>query len=135
MVSTVAGSTQGSIDGPTNNSLFYNPSAIAISRDGTLYVADFSNNRIRKIATNGMVSTVVGSTQRFRNGSIFKSLFNNPSGIAISSDGAIYVADQSNHQIRKISTNEIVINKKCNSFLPLQALLTDSEHCDVDIQC
>jgi len=108
IVSTVAGSRRGFKDGNTNDSLFNDPRGITISQDGTLYVTDYFNHRIRKISTNGIVSTVAGSIQGFKDGNANDSLFNYPGGITISHDGTLYVADNNNHRIRKISTNGIV---------------------------
>jgi len=108
IVSTVTGSTHGFKDGNTNDSSFFNSLGIAISHDGTLYVVDRSNHRIRKISTSGIVSTVAGSTRGYKNGNVNDSLFNCPRGITISHDGTLYVADRNNHRIRKISTSGIV---------------------------
>jgi len=108
IVSTIAGSMQGFKDGNANDSEFNYPCGIAISCNGTLYVADSHNNRIRKISSNGIVSTITGSTMGFKDGNTNSALFNYPKGIAISNDNTLYVADTYNHRIRKISTNGIV---------------------------
>ena len=108
IVSIITGSIDGFKDGNKNESLFSAPHGITISQDGTLYIADTFNHRIRKISTDGIVSTVAGSNLGFRDGNANDSLFNHQSGIAISHDGTLYVADHNNHRIRKISTNGIV---------------------------
>jgi len=107
ILSTVTGSTLGFKDGSTNDALFHLPYCVTISHDGTLYVADTCNHKIRKISTNGIVSTVAGSTQGFKDGNTNDSLFNYPHGIAVSHDGTLYVADYGNHRIRKISAMEL----------------------------
>jgi len=104
IISNIAGSIEGFKDGCTNESLFNRPNGITISRYGTLYVSDSYNHRIRKISTNGTVSTIAGSIYGFKDGNAKKSLFSYPCGITISCDGTLYIADSHNNRIRKIST-------------------------------
>jgi len=88
---------------------FYYPSAIAIDRDGNLYIADTGNNAIRRIDTNGYVTTVAGlvGVNGFRNGIAEESLFYHPMGIAVNENGTIFVADTGNHLIRSIEGNTV----------------------------
>lgn len=102
-VSTVAGVPQqtGDLDGPAAQALFDAPSAVAVDSRGNVYVADRGNNTVRRIAPNGIVTTVVGPTQNGTNGS-FTAGLNCPSGIAVDAQGNIYVADTQNEVIRWI---------------------------------
>ena len=106
-VSTIAGSTQGYADHATGtNAQFNSPSGLAVSKDGsTLYVADFSNHRIRAInlaSADKTVSTIAGSgASGHANGAGAAAQFNEPLGLAIN-DGTLYVADSNNHRIRAI---------------------------------
>jgi len=93
-------------DGSAKDSLFKCPSGITISSEGTLYVVDMGNNQIRNISTYGVVTTVAGSTEGFKDGNSNDSLFNTPYGITISSDGTLFVTDCGNDRIRKISANK-----------------------------
>lgn len=103
-VSTLTGRAgPGYLDGPVSSAKFNTPAGIAIGEDGSLFVADMYNNKIRKISPDGMVSTVAGSEEGFENGTGTKAKFNHPPGIAISKDGTLYVADSWNHRIRKIT--------------------------------
>ncbi len=101
-VTTFAGSgSSGSTDGAATSARFSNP--WGITTDGTnLYVADYSNHRIRKIViSTGVVSTLAGSSSGFADGTGTSAKFNSPFGIT--TDGTnLYVVDRSNHKIRKI---------------------------------
>jgi len=110
VVVTLAGSSQsGFVNGSGTNASFYYPSSVAVDQTGNIYVADSYNNAIRKIATNGIVSTVAGyDSYGFLDGVSTNALFNNPVGIAIDRFGNIVVADSDNCSIRKISTSGTV---------------------------
>jgi sugar lactone lactonase YvrE len=93
----------GSTNGTGTNALFYWPSAIAIDSNQNLYVADQGNNLIRKITPTGVVSTFAGSTSGFTNANGILAQFNLPNGVAVDDSDNIFVADFSNHAIRKIT--------------------------------
>ena len=112
-VSTFAGSgSQGFSDALGTASLFSNPSGISIdSLSGSLYVADYTNRRIRKISSTGVVTTLAGSgIAGFADGQGTNARFNNPQGVAVdpSGSGVVFVADTNNNRIRSISTNGVV---------------------------
>jgi sugar lactone lactonase YvrE len=102
-VETVSGSAEGFADSDSVSSLFNTPSGIAVDRRGNLFVADTGNNRIRKIDSDGKVSTVAGSGgQGFKDGSSDQAEFDAPVGVAVDNDGNVFVADTYNDRIRKI---------------------------------
>ena len=103
-VSTFAGSgIQGFGNGPANTARLRYPVGVAFDTKGNLYVADSQNHRIRKIDSKGNVSTFAGSgVQGFQNGPASTAQFKFPYGLAFDTTGNLYVADISNHSIRKI---------------------------------
>jgi len=106
-VTTAAGDgTSGYQDGNVNLPLssFKGPNGVAIDSAGNVYVADATNNRIRKITPAGIVSTLAGNgNATFVDGAGISASFNNPNSVAVDSSGNVYVSDQNNHRIRKIS--------------------------------
>jgi len=107
MVTTVAGvvGVAGSADGVAGLATFYSPAGIAVDAAGNLFVADTGNSIIRKISVDGVVSTLAGSARV--TGSIdgigAGARFNGPLGIVVDAADNVYVADQVNATIRKIS--------------------------------
>ncbi|WP_166647238.1 choice-of-anchor D domain-containing protein [Prosthecobacter fusiformis] len=103
-VTTVAGATSGYADGTGTSALFDAPKGLVTDSEGNIYVSDTQNHRIRKITEAGVVTTVAGTgTAGFINGPALSAQFDGPTGIAIGSDGTLYVADSNNHRIRAIS--------------------------------
>ncbi|HEY8659098.1 MAG TPA: IPT/TIG domain-containing protein, partial [Hanamia sp.] len=108
-VSTLAGSGfQGHLNGIGTLATFLYPTGVAVDANGNVYVADNGNNLIRKISSDGVVSTFAGSgVQVDHNGTGTAASFNGPRGIAVDVNGNVYVADNGN-LIRKISPTGVV---------------------------
>ena len=104
-VSTFTGISTGSTDGPGTNALFWSTAAVALDAQGNVYVADYYNCTIRKIATNGVVSTIAGLAGNIgsADGTNNTARFYYPNDIALDSGGSLYVADAYNSTIRKIT--------------------------------
>jgi sugar lactone lactonase YvrE len=109
-VSTFAGSgAQGSTDGLSTSSSFNGPNGVAVDVSGNVYVADAGNNKIRKITPSGVVSTIAGNgLSGISNGTGTSAMFFVPRGIAVDSEGTIYVADTGNNVVRKITSTGVV---------------------------
>lgn len=104
IVTTIAGSSIGFLDGPGASAQFKSPTDVAVDAEGkNIYVADWWNHKIRKIVADGTVSTVGGSTQGFMDGLGANAQFNFPSGVVLDTMGNVYVADQENSKIRKVT--------------------------------
>lgn len=110
VVDTYAGNANGGyLDSSTATTARFNyPQGIAIAADGTLYIADTNNHRIRAIAPSGAVTTVAGGTAGNQDGVGTAARFTNPNAITIASNGTLYVADTNNHSIRKITPDGTV---------------------------
>ena len=112
VVSTHAGTapTAGSNDGTTTASLFNGPSGVAIDSNNTLYVADTLNNTIRKISADGTVTTLAGLAGRTSSvdGNATSARFQDPYAVAADGSGNLYVADATDHSIRKITSTGVV---------------------------
>lgn len=106
-VTTFAGSpgVVGSADGTGAAASFYIPMGVAVDVAGNVYVTDAGNFNIRKITADGAVSTLAGAAGigGSADGVGAAARFNMPSGITADSAGNVYVADQGNHTIRKIT--------------------------------
>ena len=108
-VSTIAGNgAAGSADGTGKAAQFNLPFGIALDVQGNIYVSDTWNHRIRKITSAGIVTTIAGNVGGFADGVGNSTLFNAPGGVAVDAAGNIYVADISNHRIRKITPDSMV---------------------------
>lgn len=102
-VITLAGRLMGNEDGLKSNAKFYNPVAVAVDTNGNVFVADAGNNKIRKISTDGLVSTLAGKALGYEDGPGYISKFNTPTGLAIDKSNNLYVSDYGNNTIRKIT--------------------------------
>ncbi|HEY1716827.1 MAG TPA: LamG-like jellyroll fold domain-containing protein [Verrucomicrobiae bacterium] len=119
VVTTIAGSTQGTVDGVGTNAQFYSPFGIAVDSATNLYVADGNGSTIRKIApvgTNWVVTTFAGHYVSFNqsytdytvDGTGTNAGFAQPYGVALDNSGNIYVTDNHQDNIRKITSAGVV---------------------------
>ncbi|MBI6546423.1 MAG: SMP-30/gluconolactonase/LRE family protein, partial [Cyanobacteria bacterium NC_groundwater_1444_Ag_S-0.65um_54_12] len=111
IITTVAGNGTAAFagdNGPATGASLNNPRDVLLDASGNLYIADSGNNRIRKVASNGTITTVAGNgTAAFAgdNGPATGASINSPRGMALDASGNLYIADASNHRIRKVDTS------------------------------
>jgi sugar lactone lactonase YvrE len=110
LVSTLAGSPiKGSQDGTGTAAGFQYPAAVAVDIAGNVYVADQGNNLIRKVTSAGVVTTLAGSGEvGHANGVGAAASFYDVIGVAVDASGNVYVSDQGNDLIRKITPDGTV---------------------------
>jgi hypothetical protein len=107
-VDTLAGAVEpGDADGPGHQARFDTPIGLAVDSQGSLYVADSRNNRIRRITPQGRVTTLAGGEMGYQDGPAAQAKFALPGGVAVGPDGAVYVADTGNHRIRVIKAGQV----------------------------
>jgi sugar lactone lactonase YvrE len=108
VVTTLAGSGGGGFaDGAGAAASFFYPQGVAVDKEGTVYVADTDNNKIRKITPAGVVTTLAGSGNfGALDGTGSAASFSEPSGVAVDAAGNVYVSDS--NEIRKITPAGVV---------------------------
>jgi sugar lactone lactonase YvrE len=109
-VTTLAGNGMiGSDDGPGNTATFKYPTGVTVDNSGNVYVADRDNQKIRKITSAGLVSTLAGTGDiGSKDGNGTTATFSMPTGISIDAFGFLYVLDQTSNKMRKVSPAGIV---------------------------
>jgi hypothetical protein len=112
-ISTVAGSFGPGFlgdGGPAIVAAFYNPACVALDSTGNLFIADLFNSRIRKVDTNGIITTVAGGggMNPGEGGAATNAALSTPQGVALDAGGNYYIADTLNNRIRKVDTNGII---------------------------
>jgi uncharacterized repeat protein (TIGR03803 family) len=107
IITTVAGNgTNGysGDDGAATNASLASPGGVAVDALGNLFIADSANNRIRKVDTNGLISTVVGNGlagYAGDGGPPVAAEVSDPTGLALDSFGNLFIADSQNNRVRE----------------------------------
>jgi uncharacterized protein (TIGR03437 family) len=114
IITTVAGNGIGGFSGdggPATDAQLQRPSGVAVDGAGNLFVADFASNRIRKVSPSGIITTVAGNGTRGFSGDggpATSAQLWFPEGIAVDSQGNLFIADHANNRVRKVSPNGII---------------------------
>ncbi len=115
IITTVAGTGTAGFSGdggPAISGQLNYPWGITLGGDGSLYIADLSNNRVRKVSPTGVISTVVGTGTRGYGGDSGPATLaqlNVPASVLVDVAGNLYVADSGNQLVRKVSATTGVI--------------------------
>jgi sugar lactone lactonase YvrE len=115
IIHTIAGTGEQGFNGDGGaaaQAQLANPSAIAVDGAGNIYIADFSNHRIRKIDTEGIITTVAGTGTPEYNGDGIPATTANigePTGVAVDAGGLVYISDQVNDRVRVVLRDGIIM--------------------------
>jgi uncharacterized protein (TIGR03437 family) len=114
VIATVAGNGTAGFagdGGPATAAALNSPAAVALDAIGNIYVADTSNNRVRKIDANGTITTLAGAGVAGYSGDggpANIATLNRPAGVAADTAGNVYISDTGNHAIRKVSAAGVI---------------------------
>jgi len=105
IITTVAGTDRGFLGdgGPATAARLNTPRELAVQPDGGILVADAGNDRIRRIAPGGVIATVAGGGAGGDGGPATAAALDEPSGVAVSADGALLIADTGHSRIRRVA--------------------------------
>ena len=111
IITTIAGigeSGYGGDGGPANKAQLYRPKDVIVDSSGNLYIADTDNNRIRRVDTSGIITTIAGNGYRGYSGDggpALEAQLSRPEGVAVDNAGDLYIADTWNHRIRRVDAS------------------------------
>ena len=114
VITTVAGTGESGFagdGGPATKARIADPYGVAVDKTGNLYVSDTDSNRIRRIDTNGVITTIAGTGKAGSagdGGPAAKAQLNGPYGLVLDRQGNLYVADNGNQRVRKIDTHGVI---------------------------
>jgi len=114
VITTVAGNGAQNYSGDgaaATSAELYNPCGVAVDASGNLFIADTFNERIRKVANTGLISTVAGNGAYVFSGdggAATTAELNEPNGVAVDAFGNVFIADTDNYRIRKVDINGII---------------------------
>jgi trimeric autotransporter adhesin len=115
VITTVAGNGSPGYSGDGGaaaNAQLYAPVGVAVDGAGNVYIAEFSNSRIRKVSPGGLITTVAGTgvaAYAGDGGPATSAYLNGPSALAVDAAGNLYIADTRNHCVREVTPDGVII--------------------------
>ena len=120
-ITTVAGAQHFKGDGgPGDAALLHQPEKAVVGRDGAIYFTDYLNHRVRKLAPNGVISTVAGDGEPDflgDGGDATRASLARPTVVTLDPSGNLFVVDQYRYQIRKITPQGTITNFAGNGYI------------------
>ena len=112
IITTIAGNNTPGFSGdggPATAAMISDPNDICLDKRGNLYIADLSNQRVRKVDPSGIITTFAGLGILIGDGGpATNALLNVPQGITVDDTGNVYIADVSTNRVRKVDTFGII---------------------------
>jgi sugar lactone lactonase YvrE len=114
VITTIAGDSVQGYNGDNiaaTTAKLYGPYSTAVDTAGNLYIADLDNNRVRKVNTAGIITTIAGNGVAGYSGddsAATLAKLDGPAGVAVDASGNVYIADDYNSRIRKVNTSGII---------------------------
>ncbi len=97
--------------GPATSAQLSGPNGIALDKAGNLYIADTDNHRVRKVSPPGVISTIAGNGTGGYSGDggpATSAELSYPAGVAVDSAGNVYIADEDNNRIRRVTQSGVI---------------------------
>lgn len=113
-ISTFAGSGEKGFSGdggPATDARLDKPVDLAVAPDGSVYVVDAGNRRIRRVSHDGRITTVAGTGESGfagDGGPATAAQLDDPSGVAVGGDGQLYISDTENHRVRRVAVDGLI---------------------------
>ncbi|OAA29058.1 serine/threonine protein kinase [Frankia sp. EI5c] len=113
-ITTVAGTGEhafGGDGGPATEAALWYPGGVAVDRNGTIFIADTANNRIRRVGVDGIINTLVGGDGEGAfgdGGPASEALLAFPISVAVDGFGRLYIADSNNNRIRRVGLDGVI---------------------------
>jgi RHS repeat-associated protein len=109
------GGNFGGDGGPAIKAMTWYPAGLAVGPDGSLFIADHRNHRIRRVSPDGIMTSVAGSGAVFVDGSFAgdggpatKARLYAPMDVTVAPDGSLYIADGANHRVRRVGPDGLI---------------------------
>ena len=116
VITTIAGTGTPGYNGDgimATTAELYQPATVVVDNAGNIYIADVNNQRVRKINTSGIISTIAGTGTAGYNGDgimATSAKLHNPNTIALDTSGNIYISDYYNNEVRKVTVSTGIIS-------------------------